>query len=319
MPDYNVVRGRFAPSPSGRMHLGNIYCALMVWLSVRSQKGEMLLRIEDLDSLRCTLENTRILEDDLRWLGLDWDEGGTDAHGPHAPYCQSRRYPFFEDCLAGLESLGLTYPCYCTRAESHAASAPHLSDGSVVYGGRCRNLSEVQRAALAAKRRPATRLAVPDQAYGFTDGRCGEYSENLAQSCGDFIIRRSDGVFAYQLAVVADDIAMGVTEIVRGRDLISSTPRQLYLYELFEARPPWYFHIPMLNAPDGRRLSKREKDLDVGELRDRYKGPEAVVGRLAWLCGLIGADEPVAARELVEGFDWSKITPEDIVIQPGMF
>jgi len=312
------VRGRFAPSPSGRMHLGNIYCALVCWLAVGSAGGQLLLRIEDLDTLRCTRENARVLLDDLRWLGLDWDEG-PDVGGPNAPYFQSDRFDRYAAALHTLEQAGLVYPCFCSRAEIHAASAPHLSDGSVVYAGTCRGLTPARRAALARTRRPALRLRVPDETFGFEDGHYGPQSENLAQNCGDFILRRSDGVYAYQLAVVADDILMGVNQVVRGRDLLGSVPRQLYLYRLLGAQPPRYWHIPMLTAPDGRRLSKREADLDLGELRARYPGPEPILGRLAWRCGLLDRDEPASARDLLPLFDWKRLKTGDIAVAPGEF
>jgi len=312
------VRGRFAPSPSGRMHLGNIFCAIVCWLSARSAGGSLVLRIEDLDTLRCTKQNAAVLIDDLRWLGLDWDEG-PDIGGPNFPYYQSDRFDIYAEKLAMLEQKGLVYPCFCSRAEIHAANAPHLSDGSVVYTGTCRNLSAEQLAEKSKKRAPALRLIVPDREYNYVDGHYGPGGENLARNCGDFILRRSDGVYAYQLCVIVDDILMGVNQVVRGRDLLGSIPRQNYLYELLGAPTPQYYHIPMLVAPDGRRLSKREADLDLGELRGRYSFPEAIIGRLAHRCGLLEREEPISARELIPLFDWSKISKEDIVINPGDF
>ncbi|MBP3486477.1 MAG: tRNA glutamyl-Q(34) synthetase GluQRS, partial [Oscillospiraceae bacterium] len=219
--------GRFAPSPSGRMHLGNVFSALLAWLSVRSQGGEMVLRIEDLDPDRCRPEYAETLKADLRWLGLDWDR-------EQMP--QSLRTEAYAEAFARLETQGLVYPCYCTRGELHAASAPHASDGRILYAGTCRSLTPAQRA--EKTKAPAWRLAVPDRNYGFTDGLQGPFLENLAADCGDFIIRRADGVYAYQLAVVVDDAAGGVTQVVRGMDLLDSTPRQLYLYELLGLTPP---------------------------------------------------------------------------------
>lgn len=216
--------GRFAPSPSGRMHLGNVLCALLAWLSARQQNGEFLLRIEDLDEMRCPRSFADLIIDDLRWLGLDWDG--------EIPY-QSERTAVYEKYEAILREKGLLYPCFCSRAALHAASAPHLSDGRVVYAGTCRDLTPEQVAEKRRKRAPATRVRVPERTITFTDGVYGEYTETLTEECGDFIIRRSDGVFAYQLAVVVDDGLSGVTEVVRGHDLIGSTPRQIWLYELF--------------------------------------------------------------------------------------
>jgi len=297
------MTGRFAPSPSGRMHLGNVFSAMLAWLSVRSQNGEMVLRIEDLDPDRCRPEYAETLKDDLRWLGLDWDREQTPQSLRTAAYARE-----FEK----LADLGLVYPCYCTRGELHAASAPHASDGRVLYAGTCRNLTEAQRAEKTKK--PAWRLVVPDQIYGYTDGLQGYYEENLASECGDFIIRRADGVYAYQLAVVVDDGAGGVTQVVRGMDLLDSTPRQLYLYERLGLKAPEFYHVPLLTAPDGRRLSKREKDLDLGALR-RTHTPEQLLGKLAHLAGVLETPEPASAREIARVFRWSSVKTNPIVME----
>lgn len=295
--------GRFAPSPSGRMHLGNVFSALLAWLSVRSQGGEMVLRIEDLDPDRCRPEYAETLKQDLLWLGLDWDR-------EQMP--QSERTKAYETVFEALHSRGLVYPCYCTRTELHAASAPHASDGRVLYAGTCRNLTEQERA--AKTKAPAWRLTVPDQTVEFTDGLQGIYKENLLADCGDFIVRRADGVYAYQLAVVTDDAEGGVTQVVRGMDLLSSTPRQLYLYELLGKQPPEFYHVPLLVAPDGRRLSKREKDLDLGALQ-KTNTPQQLLGRLAFLAGVLDRNEPVSAKELASVFDWNNVKKDPIVIE----
>ncbi len=294
------MTGRFAPSPSGRMHLGNVFSALLAWLSVRSRNGEMLLRMEDLDPDRCRPAYAETLKEDLLWLGLNWDR--------EQPM-QSLRTEAYAEAFSRLKAD--VYPCYCTRGELHAASAPHASDGRVLYGGTCRHLTEAQKQ--AKTKAPAWRLAVPDRIYGFTDGLMGEYWENLAKDCGDFIIRRADGVYAYQLAVVVDDAAGGVTEVVRGMDLLDSTPRQLYLYELLGLQAPSFFHVPLLTAPDGRRLSKREKDLDLGALRLRYR-PEEILGKLAFLAGVLDRPEALSTKELVKEFSWSKVKRDPIVL-----
>jgi glutamyl-tRNA synthetase len=302
------------------MHLGNLFCALMAWLSVRSAGGRILLRIEDLDLRRCPEEgpNTGLLLEDLRWLGLDFDEG-EGVGGPHAPYRQSQRFSLYEQALEKLQRAGHVYPCFCSRAELHAAEAPHLSDGRVLYAGTCRGLSAQEIERKSRVRPPALRLQVPKERISFCDRLRGEYAENLAEECGDFIIRRSDGVYAYQLAVVVDDAAMGVSEVVRGQDLLSSTPRQLLLYRMLGQPAPQFFHLPLLLAPDGRRLSKRDRDLDMGELRRRYAGPEPILGKLAALCGLLPKAEPVKAQELIGCFCWGKLKKEDILVPPGMF
>lgn len=312
------VVGRFAPSPSGRMHLGNVMSALLCWLSARSAGGRLVLRIEDIDPERSRDEYARFIIEDLRFLGLDWDEG-EGAGGAHGPYRQSGRTLVYEEALRRLDAMGLLYPCFCSRAELHDVTrAPHASDGRLIYGGRCRNLNAQERAELSARRRPSLRLRVPDETVRFVDGLCGPQAQNLREECGDFIVRRSDGAFAYQLAVVVDDIAMGVTQVVRGRDLLDSTPRQLYLYRLLGARPPAYYHVPLLLAPDGRRLSKRERDLDLGALRARY-GAEEILGRLAFLTGLRETAAPVEARALAETFSWSRVRRENLYLPEGLF
>ena len=298
--------GRFAPTPSGRMHLGNVFSALLAWLSVRSVGGELVLRIEDLDTLRCPRENADILKEDLRWLGLDWDR--------EQPY-QSERSAYYEEILAKLRETGRVYPCWCTRGDlKNAPNAPHASDGHPIYPGTCRALSPEERLIRAKERDPLWRLCVPDEEISFTDGHYGVYRENLAHECGDFILRRADGVFAYQLAVVADDIDAGVTQVVRGCDLLSSTPRQLYLYRLLGANAPKYYHVPLLTAPDGRRLSKRDRDLDLGILREKYTAGE-ILGALAHAAGLIETPEPVSARELIPVFDWKKVPTQDTAVE----
>lgn len=300
------MTGRFAPSPSGRMHLGNLWTSLLAWLAARSAGGRMVLRLEDLDPDRCTQAWCDQVMRDLEWLGLDWD---------NEPVYQSRRTPAYEAAFRLLEEKGLVYPCFCTRAERMAASAPHRSDGQAVYGGRCRHLTAEQRGELARQRTPAWRLAVPDRVCSFRDLLQGPYEENLLRDCGDFILRRSDGVYAYQLAVVVDDAWMGVTQVVRGSDLLSSTPRQRYLLELLGRPLPEYGHVPLLLAPDGRRLAKRDRDQELGALQQRFSARE-LVGRLAHLAGLIPEAAPVSPQELVPLFSWEKLPRQDIVMEP---
>lgn len=298
-----TVVGRFAPTPSGRMHAGNVFAALMAWLDVRSSDGRMVLRIEDLDRRGQRPDAVRLLIDDLRWLGLDWDEG---------PYYQSERTNYYVDAIRALEELGLTYPCFCTRAELHAASAPHASDGTYVYAGTCRGLSAEEVARRSATRVPATRLRVPEPqdpagTIEFEDLVYGPQREVLARDCGDFLVRRSDGVMAYQLAVVVDDALMGVNHVVRGQDLLSSSARQIYVQRLLGYEQPTYAHVPLLVAPDGRRLSKRDRDLDLGEIRAHDAGPKHLLGRLAATVGLAEPGEAVRADDLVARFSWDTI------------
>jgi len=294
-----MVVGRFAPTPSGRMHLGNVFAAMIAWLSVRSQGGKMVLRMEDLDTQRTSNEFADILRQDLTWLGLDWDEETPP---------QSSRSAVYEKYFDLLREKDLLYPCYCTRSQLHSVNAPHLADGTYVYPGTCRNLT-----APPADRAPSFRVKVPDRVWQFTDLLQGNYRENLATDCGDFVVRRADGVYVYQLAVTVDDGKAGVTEVVRGMDLLSSAPRQMYLQELFGFPHPTYGHVPMLLAPDGRRLSKRDRDLDLGQLRNRMTA-QALLGTLAYSAGLIDKNQPVSAKELAAQFSWQQLRREDIYL-----
>ena len=291
--------GRFAPTPSGRMHLGNVFAALIAWLSVRSQGGSLVLRMEDLDTQRTSADFAEVLRSDLRWLGLYWDE-------ETAP--QSQRTAVYDRYFEKLMDEGLLYPCYCTRSQLHSVNAPHLSDGTYVYPGTCRSLTQPP-----AGRKPAWRVMVPDREWSFRDLVQGNYHLNLATGCGDMVVRRADGVYVYQLAVTVDDAEAGVTEVVRGMDLLSSAPRQMYLQEKLGFAHPSYGHVPMLLSPDGRRLSKRDKDLDLGVLRQRMT-PEALIGTLAFSAGLLEQNIPVSAAELASLFRWENLRKEDIYL-----
>lgn len=306
----NSYKGRFAPSPTGRMHLGNVYSALLSWLSIKSKGGSWVLRIEDLDPGRSRLEFARQIEDDLHWLGLDWDEGGLDSGQPGL-YCQSLRSDIYAAQLHRLEELGLTYPCWCTRADIMATQAPHENDGRIVYAGTCRP-GNISTNAVHGDRKPATRLIVPDEDITFTDLNYGPQSVNLARHCGDFVLRRGDGAWAYQLAVVVDDALMGVSEVVRGRDLLLSAAQQKYLYGLLGFEVPQFAHIPLLCSESGERLCKRDKSLDMEQIRLRHT-PEEVIGHLAWLAGIQEKPEPCTPASLISVFDWSKIPTGDII------
>jgi len=283
--------------------LGNVFAALLAWLSVRSKGGTMVLRMEDLDTQRTSGEYARVLREDLLWLGLNWD-----VETPP----QSTRSEVYTKYFRLLEEKGLLYPCYCTRSQLHSVNAPHLADGTYVYPGTCRNLTPEERASFG--RAPAWRVKVPDKLWQLTDQVQGTYRENLATDCGDFVVRRADGVYVYQLAVTVDDGEAGVTEVVRGLDLLSSAPRQMYLQELFGFSHPEYAHVPLLVAADGRRLSKRDRDLDLGQLRQRIS-PEQLTGVLACAAGLLEAPEPVSPRELVDTFSWEKVPRESVCLE----
>lgn len=296
------VRGRFAPSPSGRMHLGNIYTAVMSWLSVKSRGGEWVLRIEDLDPQRSKLEHARMIEDDLHWLGLDWDEGGLGGRGAYGPYSQSLRGDIYEEYLRRLEATGLLYPCRCRRADILATQAPHRSDGRVVYAGTCRprRLGGATPDCAPADG-AAMRMFVPDREIGFTDKVCGEVSYNLAAECGDFIIRRADGAWAYQLAVVVDDALMGITEVMRGNDLLLSAAQQIYLFGQLGFEAPEYAHLPLVCNAAGQRLSKRDSSMSMEQLRRRYT-PQQLLGEIASMTGILPRYEPVSLSDLTSLF-----------------
>ena len=296
--------GRFAPTPSGRMHLGNVFAALIAWLSVRSRNGEMVLRMEDLDTQRTSAEYAETLRQDLAWLGLTHDR-------EQIP--QSLRSETYDQYFELLRDKGLLYPCYCTRSQLHGVNAPHLSDGTYVYPGTCRNLTDPPK-----NRLPSWRVMVTDKLWTLEDRVQGHYELNLASECGDMVVRRADGVYVYQLAVTVDDGEAGVTEVVRGMDLLSSAPRQMYLQELFGFPHPEYAHVPMLMAEDGRRLSKRDRDLDLGELQKRMTA-EQLIGHLAYASGLIDRAEAVSARELSKEFSWNKLRKQDIYINQQKF
>ncbi len=303
------VVGRFAPTPSARLHLGNLMCALIAWLSARKQGGKILLRVEDLDAARCPFmgENTRYMLDDLAWMGLTFD--GEVLY-------QSARGEIYETYFNKLKEKGLIYPCYCSRAELHATTAPHLSDNTPIYDRRC--LRRAERGELPpAGRKPAFRVMVPDAELGFFDRVAGEYRENLLRDCSDFVVRRADGVFAYQLAVVVDDALSGVNEVVRGNDLLFSTPRQIYLQKTLGFATPQYCHIPLLVDAAGRRLSKRDGDGCMETVRQKYKTAAPVLGALAASLGLIARPEPVEIEDLIPLFDPHKIPRNTVKLPEG--
>jgi len=310
------IRGRFAPSPTGEMHLGNAWTALLAWLHTRNQGGQMVLRIEDLDPDRSRQDYVKQLLADMHWLGLDWDEG-PDMGGQYGPYCQSQRCAFYEDALNKLQTADLVYPCYCTRSELHAVTlAPHLGENEFIYPGTCRKLSIKQQAEKQKQsRRAAVRLTVPNEKIGFCDGLQGEYQQTVGCSCGDFVIRRSDGVYAYQLAVVVDDGHMAINQVLRGDDLLMSTPRQLLLYRLLGLPAPAFTHVPLLYGIDGSRLSKRHGSLSLASLRSRGISAEVITGYLAWKAGQIDRWEPLQARELISQFSLKAIPVKPVIVE----
>lgn len=308
------VVGRFAPSPTGRMHLGNVFTAVLSWLSAKKSGGKWILRIEDLDPQRSKYEYVCQLEDDLQWLGLTFDEGGKDDLGNNGPYSQSRRSEIYARYLELLKDNGLTYPCVCTRADILATQAPHQSDGRVIYGGTCRPANFPSNIRVTEPDTPhATRLFVPDEEIVFDDLIFGRQRCNLADECGDFVLRRADGAWAYQLAVVVDDALMGVTEVVRGADLLLSTAQQLYLYRLLGFDVPKYIHVPLICNERLQRLSKRDNALSLSEMRRVMTAPD-IIGTVAYLANLIPENAPCSLDELLRIFDWNLIPRQDSII-----
>jgi glutamyl-tRNA synthetase len=301
-----MIRTRFAPSPTGDLHLGGAWTALASWaLARRAGAGKdghaFVVRIEDLDPPRVVRGSAAQIERDLGWLGLEWDEGPDvpAARALHAPYAQSERGALYDAALADLARRGLTYPCDCSRAEiARAASAPHPGE-ETVYPGTCRDRDPAR----AMKRDPAIRLRVPEGAHvRVDDGALGVIEQDVSRDCGDFVLRRGDGVFAYQLAVVVDDVAMRITDVVRGADLASSTPRQALLARLLGAAPPRYVHLPLVVASDGARLAKRTGGASVRALREAGIDARAIVGRLAGGLGLAPDGAPRSPGEVLTAF-----------------
>jgi glutamyl-tRNA synthetase len=308
------VIGRLAPSPTGAQHVGNARTYLIAWLSARSQGGRIVLRIEDIDSPRVKQGADRQACLDLQWLGLDWDEG---------PIIQSERISSYLDALDQLKERDLVYPCTCTRRDvEHAASAPHLENEGPVYPGTCAGRRAGDAVDLA-DRPYCWRFRVPAESPAFLDGFRGPTRIDLRQVGGDFVVWKAEilgtaSLPAYQLAVVVDDAAQGVTEVVRGDDLLPSTPRQLLLYQVLGLTPPKFAHVPLVVGPDGRRLAKRHGDTRLSALHEVGVRPEMLLGLLAWSCGWIAAIEPITLRELLPLFRLETIPREPFVLTPEL-
>ena len=333
--------GRFAPTPSGRMHIGNIYAMLGAWLSARSSDDAIYLRIEDIDEPRVVPGAADLIMDDLQWLDLDWDG---------APVYQSARHPLYEDALRALQRLTiddsgavtadatgsatpLIYPCFCSRADIRAASAPQEGDRFMIYPGTCRRLAETNpdevRARLAQGRRHSLRIAMPasNSTIAFEDRVFGHQEFNVTREIGDSVVRRADGLFSYQLVVVVDDLAMGVDDIVRGRDLLRSNALQIWIRQALTGSTDYsYAHLPLIDNASGQRLAKREKSLDMGILRKHGVAPERIIGYCAWLLGFQGDPhsthpQPMSAQEALTEFSWTKVRTDtaDRSLDPQAF
>jgi glutamyl-tRNA synthetase len=307
--DASSVIGRLAPSPTGAQHVGNARTYLIAWLSARARGGRVVMRIEDIDSPRVKPGAAAQALDDLRWLGLDWDGEA---------WVQSRRLGAYQEALAQLQRRERVYPCTCSRSDvERAASAPHAEHEGPVYPGTCaaRRASDVESLGFAPH---AWRFRLPDRTPTFRDEYRGEIALDLHHIGGDFVIWKAEGTPAYQLAVVVDDAAQGITEVIRGDDLLASTPRQLLLYEALDHHAPRFVHVPLVVGPDGRRLAKRHGDTRLSALRDAGVRPEALLGLLAWSCGWLTRPEPISLPDLLPRFGLAAIPRRPFVLAPNL-
>ena len=304
--------GRLAPSPTGAQHVGNARTYLLAWLSIRSRGGRIILRIEDIDSPRVKAGAAQQAVDDLRWLGLDWDEG-PDIGGPNGPYVQTERVELYRAALTRLQRIERVYPCTCTRSDiESAASAPHIEHEGPIYAGTCAGRTAADAVSLS-DRLFAWRLRTTEVAREFDDLVAGHQQANVKQQLGDFVVGKMDGSPAYQLAVVCDDQAMGVTEVLRGDDLLPSAFRQMELFEAFGWTLPTFAHVTLVVGPDGRRLAKRHGDTRLATLRQEGVAPETLLGLLAWSCGLRPTPAAVSAKDLLTDFSLTQIKPSPFV------
>ena len=301
-----VIRSRFAPSPTGRMHLGNLWIAFLNWLWTRQRGGKIILRMEDIDRDRCRKEYEEGILEDLSWMGLDFDEGPEGIYS-YGPAVQSRRYDIYDSILSAMEKKGHIYPCYCSRSRIHQVlSAPHEGEARPVYDGHCRNLTPKERESMT--KNPCWRVRMEESTISFTDLFYGTITRTLKAGADDFVARRADGLVAYQLAVSIDDGEMGITHVFRGNDLLDSTPGQAWLIQKLGYQVPAYGHLPLLVDTRGIRLSKRQKGITVRELRNRGLRPEDLTGLLLHLAGGLPELRPVSLEEALEDFPFEKLT-----------
>lgn len=300
------IRSRFAPSPTGRMHLGNLWIAFLNWLWTRQRGGKIILRMEDIDRDRCRKEYEEGILEDLSWMGLDFDEGPEGIYS-YGPAVQSRRYDIYDSILSAMEKKGHIYPCYCSRSRIHQVlSAPHEGEARSVYDGHCRNLTPEERESMT--KNPCWRVRMEESTISFTDLFYGTITRTLKAGADDFVVRRADGLVAYQLAVSIDDGEMGITHVFRGNDLLDSTPGQAWLIQKLGYQVPAYGHLPLLVDTRGIRLSKRQKGITVRELRNRGLRPEDLTGLLLHLAGGLPELRLVSLEEALEDFPFEKLT-----------
>lgn len=291
-----TIRGRFAPSPTGRLHLGHVSAALLSWLHCRLQNGDYLLRIDDLDVGRCKPEYTDQILRDLEWLGLDWDE---------QPYYQSQRLKLYESHFYQLKEQGLLYPCFCSRKEINLAAIAPEPGLAPIYPGTCRTLSKKDIALRDQEKNPAWRIHCQGQ-VNFQDHFQGLQHFDLVDCCGDFVIKRNDQAFAYHLACVSDDMDMQINLVSRGLDLLPSTAPQLYLYQLFNNKPPQFAHLPLVLDDQGQKLSKSKGSIDLAWYRSHIPS-SLLIGQLAQEKGLIDEIEALSPQELLAQVSLEKL------------
>ena len=306
------TRGRLAPSPTGQLHLGNAFAFILAWLLAKKDHGKIILRLEDLDPIRSKNIWIEGVYEDLRWLGLTWDEGPQQG-GNFGPYQQSQRFHLYEKALKSLQDKGLIYPCYCTRKElRQIAGAPHVGDEGAPYPGLCRHLSlgqiqEKEKNGKKATWRLNLDLAArhlgfdgeKNLAIGFNDLHHGSCNFTMKDFGGDFALKRSDGVWAYQLAASVDDGTMNINQVVRGEDLLISTPRQIILLKLLGYGIPKYFHLPIVRDQQGERLAKRHASLALKTMRQAGTKAEEIIGLLAYQSGLYPVNKAQKPEELL--------------------
>ena len=298
--------GRYAPSPTGRLHLGNLRTAVLAWLNTRLNKGKFILRIDDLDSPRIRPGALGQILEDLRWIGLDWDEG-PDTGGKSGPYLQSLRLGHYENAFLRLRHQSRVFPCRCSRKDiALAVSAPHLDQPTRIYPGTCRpgKLAETTDASRCNPRNELSwRYGVGNSVVTYNDKLWGRQQQNLGSAVGDFVVKRKDGLYAYHLATVVDDGLMGVTDVLRGEDLLDSTPRQIELMKTLGIRVPEFWHVPLLHDDNGRRMSKRDGSNSLQQWQEKSKSPSRLVGHFARSLGLIDEDRPLSLTDLLQQLD----------------
>lgn len=313
----NKEKGRFAPTPSGNMHIGNSFCYFLAWLSIKQRGGRIVLRMEDTDVPRMRKSAMLQTLSDLEWLGLTWDEGPEPGQ-TNGDYYQSCRTEIYDRVFAGLRDRGAVYPCFCSRKDIRLAAAPHVEDRAPVYPGTCWRMRPEQSAELMKIKKPTWRLHLEPETISLHDRLFGNFSWNIQTECGDVPIKRADGVYCYQFTTALDDALMGISEVVRSNDLLTSTPWQIYIQRLIGSQEPSYIHIPMLLDESGKRMAKRDSSLSICEIRKHY-APEEVLGRLAYLANLWPDWNSCTVNQLLPIFSWDRLPKANIMVSKEIF